>query len=191
MNLERRINRLNRRFGEAFGYSILGPKYRWAYTPDMPYWLKDGSATTQLPSGLYVPAPTYKRRTWAEIHGVCYMLSVYKLPVSESEFHSRYGATAPWPSKGEYQLIENVKLHSGPPPEEPDDDLTDMAIWAVRRDLEKSFTTFKEEGDKIVRDQMAESKRLIEDEFDDCVPAYHPGVRGQSRLIFTEKAEKI
>lgn len=198
MNFERRLKRLNNKFGEAFGFGPLGPKYQWIFTPDCSYWMWRRDSLVQLPqsrnpdgtfaaAGLFVPSPQYERLSWADRIGVRWVLSVWKMPVSETEWTDKHGYSVPWPAKGEMQLIENIVLDVGPPAQEPDDDLTEQAIWAVRKDLEKSFADFKEQGDKILADQHREAKRLIDDEIDDMDLYHIPGTRGGDRLIFTSK----
>lgn len=191
MNLERRIKRLNNQFGQAFGFGPLGPKYQWVWLPNMSYWLWTDDTVVQLPqamASLFVPSPKYKRLSWADRLGVRWALSVWKMPVSETEWTDRHGYSVPWPSKGEMQIIENVVLNAGPPAEEPNDDLTTDAIWAVRQDLAKSFEDFKAEGDKILADQQKDALNKIKDEIDDLPILYVPGTRGRDKpLIFTAK----
>jgi hypothetical protein len=180
MNFERRLKKLNKRLGDEFGWTPQGePKFKWASTTEMYFWIfreeeikkMDAASAILLPNGLYKPPePKWECHAWADIHGPCWMLSTWKPSIPQEEWLAKYGPQVPWPKHGEYEFVENIRVPDG---KDPDEDYTDMVIFAIRKHLEKDYEDHLRESNAIVAAQNKDTKRQWEDMVDDMAPAFN------------------
>lgn len=172
---------MNDRFGVAFGFTPSAegqqPTYKWVNTDEHTYYLETEAPEFQLSqSGLYLPAHDYERRRWSDRVGSCWMLAMWKPPVSLDEHLARYKGKIPYSRYGEYQLIENIRLNPG---EVPNEDLTQQAIWAVGKHLGKKFGDFVQESEDLYAASVKEVNNRMCDEVFDAFTAFGntPGKR--------------
>lgn len=146
---------------------------------------KQGWVSRFLPaSGIWVVGPEYRRRSFAELYGPCWSVAKWKpAGMTEQEWAARYLGALPYPSGGFYSPIGAMQLG---PERTPDLDETLKAIWAIRKDVERPIDELIEEGERAVHAYHKEMNQKIEDEIEEMIPDFQPGVRGGPRLIFTE-----
>lgn len=179
---------LNDRLAQALGRTITGqPRYQWMRAESL-FWnsQKQGWVARFLPhAGIWAVGPEYRRRSFAELYGPCWTMAKWcPPPCSEQEWHARYLGALPYPAGGFYRPIGEMQL---PNAKEPDLDETLKAIWAIRRDIERTFDELVEEGDKLMQAHHKEADRQIEGELDELILDHEPGARGGPRLVFTER----
>lgn len=102
--------------------------------------------------------------------------------LSEQDWKARYLGQLPYPANGEYRPIGGMRHDT-----HPTEDDTLRAIWSILHDVERTWEQHVEDGDKILDRKHRAIKSKIQDEIDEMIPLYEPGVRGGSRLVFSER----
>lgn len=184
----KRIERLNRKIGEALGFTPFGdPVYRWLFSdfgagvPDelcvpLHPMRADGYDFRATPSGLIVAVPRFTLRKAALWLDRQWVICVWEPPVPESRWRAAFGDSAEWPKRGTW-VPTNVDLDPGV---EPNEVLTDVFIGAAKRHRSKSAADFKQEAEEAVERRERRSESLLEDIIRDSTTAFGavPGKKG-------------
>ena len=110
------LRKLNRIFGEQFGFNPQGnPNFRWMRTEEM-YWFVDhGDGWLENKAGVLVCERRYDRRCWADRIGKCWILAKWVF-TPEAQWIAQHGDKFPWARSGEWNPVENWKLEPGEDP---------------------------------------------------------------------------
>ncbi len=171
MNLERRMNRLNNRFADAFGripveFGAL-PKIAWKWSGDLvfPVEFPDGRCEMERQLELH------------EIGGHDrWLIAQWCHPGTRADWHARFGRTLGYPERGLYISNNALWIRIG---QEPNEDATD---WAIGKIKIRQAMTPQQARDlaQEARDLIAKRKKeRISDFIDQHIPDHNPGRRGE------------
>lgn len=138
------LRRLNRIFGEEFGFNPHGqPNFRWMRTEEMFWFIDHGSGWRRTESGLLTYGHEYERRCWADRIGRCWTVAKWTF-TPEDIWVNQHGDRVPWPKHGEWNPIENWKLEAN---QDPNLEITLEFCAALRFHREHSFEDWVREYD--------------------------------------------
>jgi hypothetical protein len=166
-------------FGDAFGMTPLGPRFQWMQGADnrLFYFLDNGMKEIRLDSGLLIMQRQYQRKTWADRIGPnTWVVASWTAPeMSFETWDSMFHGAVQYPDKGRFCPIPNSKMEPG---DEPDEDITLLAIETIRRQLNKTYSQIHAECLAAGEAAAAEPRKQWSDFVDSIWPAFD-GVPGK------------
>ncbi|HYV63300.1 MAG TPA: hypothetical protein VE958_11535 [Bryobacteraceae bacterium] len=188
------LRRLNRRFGEEFGFNPHGqPNFRWSRTETLFRYVSHGEQYVRTPGGIFTLQKKYTPRCWAERYGKCWILTKWR-HYTEDEWYGMVKGAMPYPKQGDWEPVETIRLGEEYPDHavEPNLDETQQACAAIRAHRARlSSYHYDPHQNVLAREIELESERLqqskvnsilsgIDSELRDLTPAFgnDPGTHG-------------
>jgi hypothetical protein len=196
MITRRQLGKINDRLGQELGRNAIGePRYSWRWSEDLKHQMRvpeKWDYVADPETGVISARPVYVSRRMAPHLKDQWVLCARVQPISEEEWHAKFGDLLPWAKAGYYFPL-NVELPAG---EDPDVDATACAIDLFRKQMRKTEKELTEEGEAREDKRVKDSENELDDRIKSACTAFGnlPGNRdgqvefqiGRDALMATE-----
>jgi hypothetical protein len=168
------INRLNKILERELGAPHGKQRYKWAWSHELQMPFRKGEKESQTQSGLYVIEPVYSLVPMVDGDGR-WVFAKLTEPPSYSEWLEAFKGEIDYPASG-YYAPTSIMCRLG---KQPDEDITEFAVWIVRQNESKSEAEHRQDVDAGIKKQHDDNQKVIGDVIDDAIPAFGniPGTR--------------
>lgn len=159
-------------------------RFKWTHTKDQFGFFHCGYSDLVSPTGLIVKTSQWDKFCWADIFEPRYTIVLWRYRDRDTWIRE-HGESAPWPSMGEYEMVDGAMLPVG---ELPDVKTTQIFIQRMKEHLTKTVRDHKREIMEAMAATEKEKDRIIDDRLADKLFPFQqiPGTKGPTSLATPE-----
>jgi hypothetical protein len=161
------IKDLNRRLGDSLGFVGLDPRYKWVWSVDADYFLRE------------TPASDFERKVWADRIGKAWLIAGWQsatafdassgqiIRLTEAHWWQMFKGLASYPARGRYHAYPETAI---PGERFPSEELTANYIWQIRRQEDTPYN----QAVIAAKDEVAEDRAAFDAYWTEYTQSFAP-----------------